>query len=92
MIDLDMLQLQAVKTGLGINYLAKEEKISQLLTQLHELFSDTVVLKGGTAVNRVFLQPHNRGRFSEAIDLDYRTGQTLQQKMNQIQTTMKKNQ
>ena len=90
MIDLDVLKLQAIKTGLGIKYLAKEEKISQILTQLHELFAETVVLKGGTAVNRVLLQPYDRGRFSEDIDLDYRTNQTLHQKMNQIKTTMKK--
>ena len=52
MIDLDMLKLQAVKTGLGIKYLSKEERISILLTQLNEIFPDDVVSKGGTAFNR----------------------------------------
>ncbi len=53
MIDLDMLQLQAVKTGLGVKYLSKEEQISILLKQLNEIFSDDdVILKGGTAFNR----------------------------------------
>lgn len=90
MINLDTLRLQAVKTGLGMKYLAKEEKISLLLIQLHEIFSDTVVLKGGTAVNRVYLQPQHRGRFSEDIDLDYRPSSTLPQKINHIKTSMKK--
>jgi hypothetical protein len=90
MIDVDLLRLQAVKTGLGIKYLAKDERISILLAQLHEIFSDTVVLKGGTAVNRGYLQPRQRGRFSEDIDLDYPRHQSLTTKINTIKTLMKK--
>lgn len=73
MIDLDMLKLQAVKTGLGIKYLSQEERISVILKQLNQLFSDgNIVLKGGTAFNRGYLYATKKGRFSEDIDLDYR--------------------
>lgn len=89
MMDLDMLQLQAAKTGLGIKYLAKEERISLLLQHLHELFADSVVLKGGTALNRGYLQPLQKGRFSEDIDLDYPQPQPLPEKVERIQQTMR---
>ena len=90
MIDLDMLKLQAVKTGLGIKYLSKEEKISTLLIQLNEIFPDAVVLKGGTALNRGYLYPIQRGRFSEDIDLDYCKHKSLDDKIKHTKTAMKK--
>jgi len=90
MIDLDMLKLQAVKTGLGIKYLSKEEKISILLIQLNEIFPDAVVLKGGTALNRGYLHPIQRGRFSEDIDLDYCKHKSLDDKIKHTKTAMKK--
>ena len=90
MIDLDMLRLQATKTGLGIKYLSKEERISDLLMQLHEFFPDGVVLKGETALNRGYLRPQNKGRFSEDIDLDYCMSQTLDTKITNIKTIMRR--
>lgn len=90
MIDLDMLKLQAVKTGLGVKYLSKEERISILLSQLNEIFTDDVVLKGGTALNRGYLHSMQRGRFSEDIDLDYCKHKSLNDKIKQIKTEMKK--
>jgi len=90
MIDLDMLKLQAIKTGLGIKYLSKEERISILLTQLNEIFSDDVVLKGGTAFNRGYLYSTQKGRFSEDIDLDYFKHKSLDDKIKYIKTMMKK--
>jgi len=90
MIDLDILKLQALKTGLGIKYLAKEERISILLTQLNEIFSDEVVLKGGTALNRGYLYPMQRGRFSEDIDLDYCKHKSLDDKIRHIKKELKK--
>lgn len=91
MINLDMLKLQAVKTGLGIKYLSKEERISILLSQLNELFSDkSVVLKGGTAFNRGYLYSIQKGRFSEDIDLDYLKHISLSDKIKQIKKNMNK--
>ena len=90
MIDLDMLKLQAVKTGLGIKHLSKEERISILLSQLNEIFSDDIVLKGGTALNRGYLYSMQRGRFSEDIDLDYCKHKSLDNKIRHIKNEMKK--
>ncbi len=88
MIDLDMLQLQAVKTGLGIKYLSKEEKISILLNQLNDNFKN-IVLKGGTALNRGYLYSIQKGRFSEDIDLDLLSDETLDKKIQYIKSNMK---
>ena len=90
MIDLDMLKLQAIKTGLGIKYLSKEERISILLSQLNEIFQDDVILKGGTALNRGYLYSMQRGRFSEDIDLDYCKHKSLDDKIRHIKNAMKK--
>ncbi|MBU0497730.1 MAG: nucleotidyl transferase AbiEii/AbiGii toxin family protein [Candidatus Thermoplasmatota archaeon] len=89
-MDLDMLRLQAVKTGLGIKYLSKEERISILLAQLNELFPDDVILKGGTAFNRGYLYSMKRGRFSEDIDLDYYKYTPLDDTIKQIKNKMNK--
>ena len=90
MIDLDMLQLQAVKTGLGVKYLSKEEQISILLKQLNEIFSDDdVILKDGTAFNRGYLYATQKGRFSEDLDVDYGKHMLLDDKIKHIKKTMK---
>lgn len=91
MIDLDMLKLQAVKTGLGLKYLSKEERLSILLKQLNNIFSDkTTVLKGGTAFNRGYLYENHKGRFSEGIDLDYLKQMSLNEKIQNIKKNMAK--
>jgi len=90
MIDIDMLKLQAVKTGLGIKYLSKEERISILLKQLNEIFPDDIILKGGTAFNRGYLYSTKKGRFSEDIDLDYCKHKSLDDKIKHIKSLMKK--
>ena len=91
MIDIDMLKLQAVKTGLGIKYLSKEESLSNLLKQLNEIFPEkTIVLKGGTALNRGYLYQEKKGRFSEDIDLDYIKKISLNEKIKNIKKNMKK--
>lgn len=72
MADLDMLRLVASRTGLGLKYLSKDEKISIALEQLREIFPDAI-FKGGTALNRVYLSKFNVSRFSEDIDLDILT-------------------
>ena len=91
MIDLEMLKLQALKTGLGIKYLSKEERVSHLLKQLDEIFSDkNIVLKGGTALNRGYLYQQKKGRFSEKIDLDYIEEISLDKKIKIIKKNMNK--
>ena len=73
-MDERMLKLIAAKTGLGLNYVDKEEKISLLLSQLWEIFGEKAIIKGGTALNRVYLANIGAARFSEDIDIDYFNG------------------
>lgn len=73
-MDERMLKYIAARTGLGLNYVYKEEKISLLLSQLWEIFSGKAILKGGTAFNRVYLVKIGAARFSEDIDIDYFNG------------------
>lgn len=55
----------AAKAGLGFQFIAKEA----FLFELMELFPEKLfVLKGGTAINKGFLQGHQR--FSEDLDYD----------------------
>ena len=73
-MDEMMLKLIAAKTGLGLNYVDKEEKIPLLLSQLWEIFGEKAILKGGTGLNRVYLANIGAARFSEDIDIDYFNG------------------
>lgn len=70
MADLEILRYLAAKTGLGLKYLSKDEKISILLEQISDLFPETI-LKGGTALNRIYLAKLKVNRFSEDVDLDF---------------------
>ncbi len=70
-MDERTLKYTAARTGLGLNYVDKEEKISLLLSQLWEIFGEKAILKGGTALSRVYLAKIGAARFSEDIDIDY---------------------
>jgi len=69
-MELEMLRYLAAKTGLSLNYISKDEKVSYLLSQIWEIFGESVILKGGTALNRVYLSKLKVSRFSEDLDLD----------------------
>ena len=88
MADIEILRYLAAKTGLGLNYLSKDERISILLEQLRELFPE-VVLKGGTALSRVYLAKMGVNRFSEDIDLDFISNKGLDEKMSIIRDRAK---
>ena len=80
MADIEILRYLATKTGLGLNYLSKDEKISIILEQQRDLFPE-VVLKGGTALSRVYLAKKGVSRFSEDIDLDFISDKGLNEKI-----------
>ena len=63
MADPELLRYLAAKSGLGLKYLSKDEKISILLGELRTRFPD-VVMKGGTAINRAYLSKSGVSRFS----------------------------
>lgn len=79
MADLEILRYLSSKTGLGIKYLSKDEKISILLEQIKDIFPE-VILKGGTAINRMYLAKSGVSRFSEDIDLDFVSNKPLDEK------------
>lgn len=83
MADPEILRYISAKTGLGLKYLSKDEKISIALEQLRNLFPE-VVLKGGTALNRVYLAKLGVSRFSEDIDLDFVSNRGLNEKISAI--------
>ncbi len=89
-MDRDIIRTLALKTGFGMKYISKENKISQILDRLSNIFSNEVVLKGGTAINRVYLQKKGINRFSEDIDLDYISDKSLDERINKIKSLMKK--
>ncbi|MBI2151251.1 nucleotidyl transferase AbiEii/AbiGii toxin family protein [Candidatus Woesearchaeota archaeon] len=64
-MDLNELRRLAAKEELSLNYIAKDEMVSKVLAKLQKF--ENIVLKGGTAINRVYLK---NKRFSEDIDLD----------------------
>lgn len=88
MTDPELLRYLGARTGLGLKYLSKDEKISIILSRIRDLFPE-VVMKGGTALNRVYLAKAGVSRFSEDIDLDYRSGGTLAEKIGSISDRMK---
>ncbi|CAD6494146.1 MAG: Nucleotidyl transferase AbiEii toxin, Type IV TAsystem [Candidatus Argoarchaeum ethanivorans] len=83
MADIEILRYLAARTGLGLNYLSKDEKISIILEQLRDLFPE-VVLKGGTALSRVYLSKKKVSRFSEDVDLDFISDMSLDAKITVI--------
>lgn len=89
MADPEILRYLAAKTGLGLKYLSKDEKISILLEQISELIPEAT-LKGGTALNRIHLSTLGVGRFSEDIDLDFNSDLNLDQKISLIKQKMEK--
>ncbi len=64
-MERDELRRIAAREELSLNFIAKDEMVSKLLAQLQGI--DDIILKGGTAINRVYLQ---KKRFSEDIDFD----------------------
>lgn len=83
MADPEILRYISAKTGLGLKYLSKDEKISVVLEQLRDLFPE-VILKGGTTLNRVYLAKLGVSRFSEDIDLDFISNKGLNEKIATI--------
>lgn len=82
-----MLRYLAAKTGLSLNYISKDEKFSYLLSQIWDIFGESVILKGGTALNRVYLSKLKVSRFSEDIGLDY-FGHDLDESIRNIKAGM----
>ncbi len=88
MVDLTIMRKIALEKGLSLNYISKEDKLSFLLSQLEKYF-DNCILKGGTAINRAYLQKSGVNRFSEDIDLDYISKKSISENISDIKSKMK---
>lgn len=87
MADPEMLRYVAARTGLGLKYLSKDEKISLMLEQLRGVFPEAI-FKGGTALNRAHLSKLGVSRFSEDIDLDFIRSSSLGDNISRIKEGM----
>ncbi|MEW6592917.1 MAG: nucleotidyl transferase AbiEii/AbiGii toxin family protein [Candidatus Hadarchaeota archaeon] len=87
MADVDMISLVAAKTGLGRKFISKDEKLSLMIGQLATALKDEfVVLKGGTVLNRVYIQ--KVARFSEDIDVDLISKLSVAERIKKAKTVM----
>jgi predicted nucleotidyltransferase component of viral defense system len=66
MVDKDVTRLASIRTGIGLKAVSKELAVSRMLVHLWKLGGSEIILKGGTAINRIY----TKKRFSEDIDLD----------------------
>ncbi len=83
MADPEIIRHVSIKTGLGLKFLSKDEKLSIVMEQLRDLFPE-VILKGGTALNRFFFLKSGVSRFSEDIYLDFVSDKRLDKKISMI--------
>ena len=89
-MDIRMLRYMAQKSGLSLNFVSKDEMMSELLLRLDGVLGEDAVLKGGTALNRLHLAKLGAARFSEDIDLDYFSAEDLGKKISGVRSAMRK--
>lgn len=83
-MDITDLRRLSARHELSLNYIYKDFMISTALLSLKD---DRLVLKGGTAINRLYLK--ERARFSEDIDLDLKTDGSMNDAIEQTKEIMK---
>jgi len=83
MVNLREAQQAAAKTGIGLQYVLKEARVFDIWSKICPAFLSneitshaTVICKGGTSLNKVFLGKVQR--FSEDIDMDIFFKMTLE--------------
>lgn len=67
-MELRELRRLSAQHALSLNYIYKDFMISRALFSLQQ-YQDKLIMKGGTAINRVFIRDHMR--FSDDIDFDF---------------------
>ena len=87
-MEMELLRYISIKNGLGLSYISKDERLSNILSQIWDIMGEKVILKGGTALNRVYLSKINASRFSEDIDLDYISEEPLDVKIKEIKNSV----
>lgn len=80
-----------VKTGLPLQYIIKEQKLFEVFSQIMLHNTSTakldIIMKGGTALNRIYLKENQR--FSEDIDFDYVSEEKNDTKIENLKKLMR---
>ena len=84
-MNIEELRRIAAKEQLSLNYVAKDEMLSKVLIYLQE--NDKIILKGGTAINRVYLR---NKRLSEDIDFDFISKKNVKESLIDTKEIMNK--
>lgn len=84
-MNIDELRRIAAREEISLNFAAKDEMISMVLLQLQGV--KDIILKGGTAINRVYTK---KRRFSEDIDFDFVFRGTVKEALSQTQKIVEK--
>ncbi len=85
-MNLRELRQLSAKYELSLNFIAKDLMISKALYYFQDI--PKIILKGGTAINRVYLKEERR--FSEDIDFDFNSGKSPKQIVEETNDIMNK--
>jgi predicted nucleotidyltransferase component of viral defense system len=83
-MDIKEIRKKSLETGLSINYIMKDKEISNIFKKLEGKINN-LILKGGTALNRVYFLDGKR--FSEDLDFDiftFKDINTIKEEIYQI--------
>lgn len=72
----------SARSGLGHKFISKEGRVTEILNWISRIEDLDLILKGGTAINRIHSGPDFR--FSEDIDLDMVGKMTLDEKISML--------
>ncbi len=86
-MDKKEIRRKALEKGLSINYIMKDKEISKIFLILENKIND-IFLKGGTGINRVYLEETKR--FSEDIDFDVYSKENINKVKEDIYKILKK--
>ncbi len=91
-IKMDEITLRALaaKAGLSLDFVLKEFKLFKGINEMlsiNQEYKAKLVLKGGTALNKVYLKGIQR--FSEDVDMDYLSEESKEKKVSVIREIMK---
>jgi len=86
-MNLRELRQLSAKHELSLNFIAKDLMLSRALYQLQDI--PNLILKGGTAINRIYLRKIGKMRFSEDIDFDFNSYKKPKQAIEDINKIVK---
>ncbi|MFH0837456.1 MAG: nucleotidyl transferase AbiEii/AbiGii toxin family protein [Candidatus Aenigmatarchaeota archaeon] len=91
MVELDVCREISGRYGLPLQFVMKEFRIIDLLGKMQTINSEihaNLIFKGGTAINRIYFG--DISRFSEDIDFDEISNNTIESRLNRIKSIINK--